>query len=158
MHVIYSIQLVSWGEAKAALTAVREAVFIREQGVPSQLEWDGLDDSALHALAEDERSQPIGTARLLENGHIGRMAVLASWRGRGVGTAMLERVLVAARARGVGAARLHAQTHAVEFYRRLGFEVVSGQFLDAGIPHVTMQRDICPDQDARATDGDSGKV
>ena len=156
--MIYSIRLVSWREARAALTAVREAVFIREQGVPSQLEWDGLDDSALHALAEDERSQPIGTARLLENGHIGRMAVLASWRGRGVGTAMLERVLVAARARGVSAARLHAQTHAVEFYRRLGFEVVSGQFLDAGIPHVTMQRDICPDQDARATDGDSGKV
>lgn len=156
--MIYSIRLVSWREARAALTAVREAVFIREQGVPSQLEWDGLDDSALHALAEDERSQPIGTARLLENGHIGRMAVLASWRGRGVGTAMLERVLMAARARGVSAPRLHAQTHAVEFYRRLGFEVVSGQFLDAGIPHVTMQRDICPDQDARATDGDSGKV
>jgi predicted GNAT family N-acyltransferase len=119
---------------------VREAVFMREQGVPAELEWDGLDATALHVLAADPSGGAIGTARLLGDGHIGRMAVLVPWRRRGVGSAMLMRVLAAARDRGLRVVHLHAQTHAVAFYARYGFESTAGEFLDAGIPHVAMRR------------------
>jgi predicted GNAT family N-acyltransferase len=74
-------------------SAVREAVFMGEQGVPAELEWDGRDAVALHALAEDASGSSIGTARLLKDGHIGRMAVMSHWRGRGVGSAMLDRLV-----------------------------------------------------------------
>lgn len=119
---------------------VREAVFVREQGVPAELEWDGLDAAALHAVAIATSGHAIGTARLLDDGHIGRMAVLAPWRGRGVGSAMLERLLEAARDRGLPAVLLNAQTHAIAFYARHGFAREGSEFLDAGIPHVAMRR------------------
>jgi predicted GNAT family N-acyltransferase len=132
--------------AGAALRAIRTAVFVAEQNVPVELEWDGVDDQCLHVLAESAGGEAIGTGRLLPDGHIGRMAVLKSWRGNGVGSAILTELIAAARERRHSAVELSAQTHAIEFYRRHGFEVVSGEYLDAGIPHRKMRMSLATPQ------------
>lgn len=132
------MRTVRWRDAQPALRAVREAVFIVEQRIPADLEWDDDDPVCLHALAEDDERRPIGCGRLLPDGHIGRMAVLAEWRGRGVGAALLAELIDAARKRGHAAARLHAQTHAAPFYARYGFAAEGDDYLEAGIPHRTM--------------------
>jgi predicted GNAT family N-acyltransferase len=150
----YAIRLLRWSEAPPGLAEVRNAVFVREQGVAEALEWDGLDDDAMHALAVSKDGRAIGTVRLLENGQIGRMAVLPAWRGLGVGRALLERMVCAAQARGLRTVWLHAQTHAVGFYRRQGFMVTSAEFLDAGIPHVAMLRHLDEPHGAFAATGD----
>jgi predicted GNAT family N-acyltransferase len=152
-----SIRIVRWSEAHDALSAVRTIVFIREQSVPEELEWDGLDESATHFLAEGEECQPIGTARLLADGQIGRMAVLAPWRRRGVGRAILDTALRSAKRRGMDAVWLHAQTHAVSFYQRMGFEIVSGEFLEADIPHVLMRQRLPRIHDPAPENDDSTK-
>ncbi|PZP57183.1 MAG: GNAT family N-acetyltransferase [Azospira oryzae] len=138
----YTVRLVSWDAAQASLAAVRRAVFIDEQRVPEALEWDGLDPRCVHALAEDAEGRPIGTARLLPDGHIGRMAVLQSWRRKGVGGALLCAMLSEARRRGLRVVHLHAQVHAVPFYERCGFAREGETFLEAGIPHVRMVRNL----------------
>ena len=133
------IKIAAWGAAGEALGSVRRRVFVEEQGVPEALEWDGLDIDACHFLAQADGAA-VGCARLLPDGHIGRMAVLKPWRGRGIGTALLHAVLDACRARGHGLVFLNAQCAALDFYRRLGFHAVGGEFLDAGIPHLRMER------------------
>lgn len=138
----YTVRLVSWDAAQASLAAVRRAVFIDEQRVPEALEWDGLDPRCVHALAEDAEGRPIGTARLLPDGHIGRMAVLQSWRRKGVGGALLCAMLSEARRRGLRVVHLHAQVHAAPFYERYGFAREGETFLEAGIPHVRMVRNL----------------
>jgi len=117
---------------------VRRAVFIDEQGVPETLEWDEHDAVALHFLATTLDGSPIGCARLLPDGHVGRMAVLPAWRGHGVGRSLLAAVLNAARARGHAELRLSAQTHAADFYFRAGFVTQGTEYEEAGIPHVAM--------------------
>jgi predicted GNAT family N-acyltransferase len=134
----FTIQLVSWDAARESLAAVRREVFIVEQNVPESLEWDANDAVSLHALAASAEGEAIGTARLLPDGHIGRMAVLRGWRGHGVGSAVLKRMIEAARANGHAIARLNAQVQALPFYRRFGFEVDGEVFLDAGMPHRAM--------------------
>ena len=111
---------------------------MREQGVPPALEWDGRDGEALHLLAENDVGQAIGTGRLLPDGHIGRLAVSAHWRNRGIGAALLRELVAIARERGAGTLFLHAQTRAVEFYRRGGFVAEGPEFMEAGIPHQRM--------------------
>jgi predicted GNAT family N-acyltransferase len=140
----FSIRLLRWSAAQPLVAPVREDVFVHEQGVPVELEWDGLDAAALHAVAADSSGRPIGTARLVADGHIGRMAVLLAWRRRGVGSALLGRLVAAARERGLDTVHLDAQTHAVAFYARHGFEPQGGEFMDAGIPHVAMRRYFDP--------------
>ena len=140
----YTVRLVSWGEAHEALAAMRRAVFIVEQHVPEPLEWDADDAVSLHALASTAAGEPIGTARLLPDGHIGRMAVMREWRGHGVGSALLSAMIDAARARGHVWAKLNAQVQALTFYRRFGFEAVGELFLDAGIPHRAMKLRLTP--------------
>lgn len=135
----FSVRDAGWDRDRAALTAVRRAVFMEEQGVSAELEWDGLDDGARHFLALDATGHPIGTARLLPDGHIGRMAVLASWRGQGVGSALLRRAVDAAREQGFTAVELAAQTHAIGFYQRFGFTPYGAEFMDADIPHRNMR-------------------
>ncbi len=135
--------MVSWQEAAPRLSQVRRAVFIEEQGVPEALEWDGEDEAAVHVLASDEAGHPIGTGRLLAHGplaHIGRMAVVQAWRGRGVGSAILDALLAEVGRRGLAGVFLNAQTYAVPFYERFGFEREGEEFLDAGIPHYRMTR------------------
>ena len=134
----YRIHEVGWQEAQHELKRIREAVFIVEQNVPVELEWDGLDPNARHVLAQSRGGVAMGTARLLPDGQIGRMAVLKEWRGLGVGSALLEALLQIARNRGFSQVFLNSQTRAVSFYSRRGFKVVSGEFMDAGIPHVKM--------------------
>jgi len=135
----FDISEVRWDEAAKQLSAVRVAVFVREQGVPEALEWDERDATCVHVLATDAAGDAIGTARLSSDAHVGRMAVLAPWRKRGVGRALLQMLIARARMRGDAELILNAQTHAIEFYRRSGFEVTSGEFMEAGIPHVEMR-------------------
>lgn len=134
----FYVEQVSWQEAEQALRAIRSAVFIHEQNVPAELEWDGLDDSCMHFLARDEEDQPVGCVRLLNDGHIGRLAVLAGHRGQGIGSALLNAAIETARNRGLNTLVLNAQTSAIDFYRHHGFEVNSAIFMDAGIPHQKM--------------------
>jgi predicted GNAT family N-acyltransferase len=138
----FSIRLADWTHERARLAQVRRTVFIDEQGVPEAMEWDAGDAVSLHLLALDGADQPIGCARLLPDGHIGRMAVLPAWRGRGVGRALLDAAIHAARARGHTMLRLSAQTHAVAFYARAGFVAVGDEYEEAGIAHVAMQKSL----------------
>ncbi len=124
----------------AAVHEVRRVVFIEEQKVPESLEIDGLDAECVHALAFDEAGEPIGTARLMPHGRIGRVAVLASWRKRGVGAAMMRILLEEADRRGFEEIELHAQTWTIGFYETLGFKVAGEEFLEAEIPHRRMVR------------------
>lgn len=133
-----TVGIVKWSKSASELSMIRRRVFIDEQNVPEELEWDGLDPDALHALAHIA-DQPVACGRLLADGHIGRMAVLKEWRGRGIGRAVLETLLNAAQANGKQEVFLHAQTTAVGFYEQAGFIVEGKEFMDAGIPHRTMR-------------------
>lgn len=140
-----SIERATWPDDREALRQVRETVFVEEQGVPLALEWDDQDATALHLLARNPQGRPIGTGRLLPDGHIGRMAVLPAWRGRGVGGALLRALLVAARQRGLARVRLNAQCSAEPFYAHFGFRAEGAIFEEAGIPHRHMTRDLAHD-------------
>ncbi|WP_457674600.1 GNAT family N-acetyltransferase [Thiolapillus sp.] len=134
----FTLRLARWPEDRDALRLVRETVFVREQKVPLELEWDGIDDQCLHMLAEDRDGNPIGTGRLLPDGHIGRMAVLREWRGRGVGTALLRALMEEGRKQGFERLILAAQVQAMPFYEKEGFVAEGDVFDDAGIPHRNM--------------------
>ncbi|MGF1547536.1 MAG: GNAT family N-acetyltransferase, partial [Thiotrichales bacterium] len=113
-----------WMESESILSAIRTHVFIEEQGVPKELEWDGLDLAARHVVAVTPTGDAIATGRLLADGQIGRMAVLAPYRRHGVGSAILKRLIERARAEtALKRVLLHAQIHAVAFYVRHGFEM-----------------------------------
>jgi len=135
----FHVRQARWPQDQDALRSVRARVFIAEQGVPEQLEWDGKDAQALHLLAETDSGIAIGTARLLADGRLGRMAVLADYRGRGVGRTLLEQALKLARRQGLATVTVHAQMQVVPFYQRFGFDSVGGSFLEAGIRHQAMR-------------------
>ena len=138
----YTVRTARWPEDSERIREVREAVFVQEQRVPAELEWDGLDDGCTHALAEAHDGRAIGTGRLLDDGRIGRMAVLAEFRGRGVGDAILRQLLDAARAAGIPRSHLHSQVHALGFYARHGYLPEGPEFDEADIPHRTMVLDL----------------
>jgi predicted GNAT family N-acyltransferase len=136
-----------------ACLAVRKQVFVVEQGVPEDLEYDEYDATALHVLAVREDGVPLGTGRLLYGaaavgktgadlslGSLGRLAVSQEARGLGVGVALVRAIEDAARAHGLTAVDLHAQTHALGFYERLGYEPYGPEYQEAGIPHQGMRR------------------
>ncbi len=136
----FHVRRAFWIKDGRGLCLIRERVFVQEQEVPLELEWDGQDESAVHLIAEDAEGRPIGTARLLQDGQIGRMAVLPNWRKRGVGGALLRELL------GLTAQDpdlhpfLNAQTSALGFYQANGFVVEGEEFVEAGIPHLRMHR------------------
>ncbi|MGA7964880.1 MAG: GNAT family N-acetyltransferase [Gammaproteobacteria bacterium] len=136
----FSVRLADWEKDTAALRAVRTQVFVDEQKVPLDMEWDGLDEHCIHALAFAGK-EAIGTGRLTPDGHIGRMAVLADWRGTGVGAELLLKLMEAAKARGDTHCELNAQVSAIGFYEHFGFHAEGGTFLDAGIVHRRMRLD-----------------
>lgn len=136
------VRIVDWRDAGETLTALRTEVFVREQGVPADLEQDGLDANCVHALAWDGTGEAIGTGRLMPDGRIGRMAVRASRRGQGVGGAILDALVHEARRRGMAEVYLHAQRHARDFYARQGFEDDGEPFEEAGIAHIGMRRPL----------------
>ena len=144
MRATFTISILAWDKALPLARPVREEVFVEEQRVPRELELDEWDERSDHAVARDSKGQAIGTARLLPDGRIGRMAVLGEWRRRGVGTALLQALLERARTRSMRRVTLHAQTHAAEFYRRFGFNERGGEFLEAEIPHVEMTLELFP--------------
>lgn len=134
-----------WDEYRETLLRIRFEVFVDEQGVPPELERDAHDGRATHLLACDADGNAIATARMLDDGHIGRMAVLKPWRGRGVGTALMRRLIQLAADTGYPEVFLHAQCTAEPFYQRLGFVAEGGIYLDAGIDHRTMRMSLSVD-------------
>lgn len=133
------IELLSWEKARAHAAPIRFAVFVEEQGVPREIELDEHDPDSVHAIVFDQ-DKAVATGRLLPDGHIGRMAVLKPWRGRGVGTLMLNSLIQRAKERGDAELILSAQVHAVPFYRAHGFMEEGEQYMEAGIPHRNMRR------------------
>ena len=136
----FRVEAVEYESALSDLRSVRETVFVQEQNVPLALEWDELDPSCRHVLARDAQGQPIGTGRLTPQHTIGRMAVLADWRGRGVGDALLLALIDEARRLGWREVSLHAQVSAIGFYARHGFLPYDARFVEAGIDHQSMRR------------------
>jgi len=142
----FIISQVTWQTHQAQLKAVREVVFVQEQQVPLYIEWDDMDATAQHLLVhlDDDINQekPIGCARLLQIngvGKIGRMAVLKEHRGLGVGMAILQKAIAIHQAQHFNDIKLSAQVHAISFYQRAGFEVISEPYQDANIVHVDMK-------------------
>ena len=135
----FRLSLADWPAQAVDARLLRTEVFIVEQNVPVELEWDEMDESCLHALAHDEAGIPVGTGRLLPDGHIGRMAVRKSARGQGIGGAILLALMQAARERGDREVVLNAQVQAEPFYARFGFVREGEVFPDAGIPHICMR-------------------
>jgi predicted GNAT family N-acyltransferase len=133
------IELMDWQRARSLAAPIRFEVFVREQRVPAEIELDEHDAVSVHAIAFDGE-QAIGTGRLLPDGHIGRMAVVRQWRGRGIGSLILEKLVQAARERGDANIALSAQVHAAAFYRAHGFEPVGEVYQEAGIDHQAMVR------------------
>jgi predicted GNAT family N-acyltransferase len=139
MTTPFTVSLVSWHDGEPLLRAIREAVFIREQNVPIDLEWDGKDGDCRHALALSLNGDAIGCARMQANGHIGRVAVLPQWRSQKVGTAIMEALIDEARSRGYKQVDVYAQTNAIPFYLNFGFVEYGKEFMDAGLPHRKMK-------------------
>jgi predicted GNAT family N-acyltransferase len=125
----------------SAVLALRHEVFVVGQGVPAELERDERDAVSDHAVALLDE-QVVGTGRLLPDGTIGRMAVAAAARGRGVGAAVLQRLEERARERGLPAVELHAQLHAAGFYERAGYLPTTAVYLEAGIEHLSMRKEL----------------
>ncbi len=132
------IELLPWDKARAHAAPIRFTVFVEEQGVPLEIELDDQDRHSIHIVAFDDEN-PVATARLLPDGHIGRMAVLKNWRGQGIGGAMLDRLIEAARQRGDHEVALSSQIQAVGFYRARGFVAEGNEYLEAGIRHQSMR-------------------
>jgi predicted GNAT family N-acyltransferase len=131
------------------LRAVREPVFVVEQNVPLELEWDDLDPLCHHVIARDAEHRPIGTGRLTPEHKIGRLAVLKEWRGRGVGDALLQALIDQARRFAWPEVSLHAQVDAVGFYEKWGFVPYGERFDEAGIRHQSMKLSLPPLEGSR---------
>ena len=137
------LEIGDWALMQTAAQTVRTAVFIQEQGIVPEDEWDADDATALHAVLFDVNGQPLGNARLLQPStnvaKVGRMAVLKEARGRGYGARLLQALLLEARRRGHQEVRLSAQRTAEQFYALHGFTLVGEPFDEVGIPHVEMR-------------------
>ncbi|MDR7377079.1 putative GNAT family N-acyltransferase [Rhodoferax ferrireducens] len=135
-----------WSALGSAASQVRNAVFVQEQGIPAEMEWDVADQDAVHAVVYDAQGEPVATGRLLPQSpgvaRIGRMAVLKTLRGSHLGQRVLEALVQAARERGDVEVCLHAQTSAQGFYERLGFTPRGAVYAEVGIPHIEMFLDI----------------
>ncbi|MGY0023357.1 GNAT family N-acetyltransferase [Streptomyces sp. cg35] len=151
----YVVRVAEADADRAACFAVRRDVFVTEQGVPEELEYDAYDAGAVHVLAVREDGVPLGAGRLLTGdaaavknggavdvGALGRLAVAKAARGSGIGAVLVRAIEEAARERGLRAVDLHAQTHALGFYERLGYVAYGPEFPDAGIPHRAMRKPL----------------
>jgi predicted GNAT family N-acyltransferase len=140
------VRVGSWQELGRDAQAIRTAVFVDEQKIPAEMEWDEADAGCVHAVALNRLGMPLATGRLLEHApgvaKIGRMAVVQTMRGSRVGRSVLDALLKAARARGDREVVLHAQLSAAPFYARAGFSERGEVFEEAGIPHVEMARSL----------------
>ncbi|CAM8410293.1 GNAT family N-acetyltransferase [Candidatus Methylopumilus planktonicus] len=138
------IEIVKWIDGLSQLKNIREKVFIQEQKVTPQLEWDGMDEKAIHFLVFNDKAA-IGCARAIvikNHMQLGRMAVLKEYRGQGIGGALIEKAMTIAKLNQLSAIYISAQCHAIDFYKKFGFEVTSDIYLDAEIPHRDMTLDF----------------
>ena len=135
----WRIVIGDWESVRDDAQRLRTEVFVIEQGVPIELEWDESDEVSIHAVVYGEDKQSIATGRLLPDGHIGRMAVQKALRGTGIGRFLLTSLLHEAQRLGHTILVLHAQTYAVGFYLRHGFQPEGSEFMEAGIPHMLMR-------------------
>lgn len=132
-----------WATQQAQLSSIRFKVFVEEQQVPKEMEIDEDDLDALHFLIMDTiANRPIATGRLLENGHIGRMAVMEDYLHRKVGSKLLSAIINEARKRNMSKVFLNAQISVVGFYEKNGFTAQGNEFMDAGIPHIKMTQTL----------------
>jgi len=139
----FFIRVVEWEKEQEGLLSIRREVFIEEQQVPEEMEIDGLDEACAHVLAEDVDGNAIGTARLMPEGRIGRVAVLNSWRRCGVGAGLMANLEEEARGLGMLRLTLHSQTWTIPFYESIGYAVMEGEeFVEAGIPHRLMEKGL----------------
>lgn len=134
----FKIQPVSWQTHHSELSAVRFEVFVEEQGFAAEIELDGQDEHCCHVLATNESGEAVGTARLLPDGHIGRVAVLSNYRSLGIGRQMMVLLAKLAKEQGLEQVELSSQTHAIPFYADLGYESVGEIYDEAGAPHQRM--------------------
>ncbi|MBN8489355.1 MAG: YbgC/FadM family acyl-CoA thioesterase [Burkholderiales bacterium] len=136
------VRVGTWDELGREAGAIRQQVFVQEQRIPADMEWDAADAACLHAVAFNRFGVPLATGRLLEHvpgvAKIGRMAVLRSMRGSQIGRQVLEALMAAARQRGEREVLLHAQSSAAGFYRRAGYMPRGPEFEEAGIAHIEM--------------------
>ena len=147
MTTNWHARIANWSklDEQAAIKSIREQVYIIEQNVPVELEWDELDKDCLHLLVSGDNTSNIATARMYTEGamaKIGRMAVLKPYRQQGIGSLMLKTLLEQAKENGVKNISLNAQTVATGFYQRHGFSTIGNEFQDAGIPHFKMIMNI----------------
>jgi predicted GNAT family N-acyltransferase len=141
-ELTYRVEAIDYVTGVDDLRAVREPVFVQEQQVPIELEWDALDPVCVHVIARSADGRPIGTGRLTPERKIGRMAVLPEWRGRGVGDALLLALIEQAAQRRWPELQLHSQISALGFYVKHGFVPYGARFMEAGIEHQSMRRQI----------------
>ncbi len=137
----YHLITTHWDEQKKALSIIRDEVFIQEQQVPAELEWDEFDVHCLHVLVTDN-NKPIACGRIKPDGHIGRMAVLKEYRQQGIGRDILFTLIKHAKKNHLKKVYLHAQISALPFYQKQNFITCSETFMDAGIPHKTMEKNL----------------
>ena len=130
----------TWNDDSDQIYFVRKAVFVEEQGIPEDLDFDGLDPECWHVLTCTSKSEPIGTARMQRDGHIGRIAVLKNWRRKGVGARLLASLVKKAVEQDLTGVYLHSQAQAVSFYEKRGFRKEGDIFMEADIPHQKMVR------------------
>ena len=138
------VRVGDWATLGEHASAIRTEVFVREQRIPAEMEWDAADSECVHAVAYNRFGLPLATGRLLQHvpgvAKIGRMAVSQAMRGSGVGREVLKALMAAAQARGDREVLLHAQQSAAPFYARAGFTPRGEAFEEAGIPHIEMVR------------------
>jgi predicted GNAT family N-acyltransferase len=135
---LVKIRIADWQKDKDELTGIRQQVFIEEQQVPEDMEWDEYDDTSTHFLAT-LKDKTIATARLKPDGQIGRMAVLTEFRNQGIGSKLLQFILQDAGRKDFKKIYLHAQLTAIPFYEKYGFTAHGEVFYEADIPHRKMQ-------------------
>ncbi len=132
------VRLADWSKENAVLRSIREQVFIIEQSVPREIEWDNMDEASQHFLVLDKHDQAIACARLQSNGQFGRMAVIKAWRKRGIGLLLLNKILDYAKDKNLKV-HCHAQVQAIPFYLKAGFICVGERYLEADIEHQNME-------------------
>ncbi|MGJ8668989.1 MAG: GNAT family N-acetyltransferase [Oceanococcus sp.] len=132
------IDSVTWDQASDRCLSIREHVFVLEQGINRDIEIDGLDPQCQHLLCHSN-GEDIATARMLPDGHIGRVAVMPAWRKQGIGQSLIERLCSLAREQGMPSVYLGSQHSAIGFYQAIGFAPEGAIFIEAGIPHQYMR-------------------
>lgn len=132
---MFSVKQGSWDQLQQDAKLIRELVFISEQNIPEQDEWDDQDAISQHFVVYDH-NQPIATARLLANNSVGRVAVLKAYRGQGIGRLIMLEIIAYAQAQKRPSLQLSSQVHAISFYEKLGFSIQGDEYDECGIPHI----------------------